>query len=128
MVLVIETWVISDDIPAPVSSEVVRETLRLRIGSGRFETWLISSSGRSLAFVTNTERAMVMLLEEEGDPGEHAVEPGSDGSSDGFVLSNGQHDEYPDQDTVPIGEAFRLVEHIVGTGSWPADAHWVVDR
>ncbi|MDH6543717.1 hypothetical protein [Streptomyces sp. SPB4] len=126
--LVIESWVINDDSPVPVSSEVVLEALRSRIDSGRLETWLISSSGRSLAFATNTERAMVMLLEDEDDPGEHAVDPGSEGSSDGFVLSNGQHDEYPDHDTVPIGEAFRLVEHIVGTGSWPADARWVVDR
>ncbi|MEV7597259.1 hypothetical protein AB0O91_07675 [Kitasatospora sp. NPDC089797] len=124
----IETWVINDGSRASVSSEVVLEGLRLRIASGQLETWLISSSGRSLAFVTNTERAMVMLLEEEGDPGGHAVDPGSDGSSGGFVLSNGQHDEYPNQDTVPIGDAFRIVEHIVGTGSWPADARWVVDR
>ena len=126
--LVIESWVINDDSSVPVSSGVVLEALRSRVDRGQLETWLISSSGRLLAFTTNTERAMVMLLEEEGDPGEHAVDPESEGSSDGFVLSNGQQDEYPDQDTVPIGEAFRLVEHIVGTGSWPADAHWVVDR
>ncbi|MFG2899771.1 hypothetical protein ACGFZH_22145 [Streptomyces zaomyceticus] len=124
----IESWVINDDSPVSVSFEVVLEVLPSRIDSGQFETWLTSSSGRSLAFVTNTQRAMVMLLEEEGDPGEHAVDPGAEGSSCGFVLSNGQHDEYPDQDTVPLGEAFRLVEHIVGTGSWPADARWVVDR
>jgi hypothetical protein len=123
-----ESWVINDDGPVPVSSEVVVEVLRSRIDRGQLELWLTSSSGRSLAFVTNTERAMVMLLDEEGDPGEHAVDPGREGSSDGFVLSNGQHDEYPDQDTVPIGEAFGVVEHIVGTGSWPADARWVVDR
>nr|WP_202469065.1 hypothetical protein [Streptomyces sp. SID2888] len=107
---------------------MVPEALRSRIGSGQLETWLTSSSGRLLAFVTNTERAMVMLLEGEGDPGEHAVDPGAQGSSDGFVLSNGQDDEYPDEDTVPIGEAFGLVEQIVGTGSWPADARWVIDR
>ena len=126
--LVIESWVINGDSPVPVSSAVVLEALRPRIDSGRLETWLTSSSGRSLAFVTNTERAMVMLLEEEDDPGEHAVDPGAEGSSDGFVLSNEQHDEYPNQDTVPIGEAFRLVEHIVGTGTWPADTRWAVDR
>lgn len=124
----IESWVINDDSPVPVSSAVVLEALRSRIDSGQLETWLTSSSGRSLGFVTNTERAMVMLLEDEGDPGEHAVAPGAEGSSDGFVLSNGQSDEYPDEDTVPIREAFRLVEHIIGTGSWPADARWVVDR
>ncbi|MFF4450970.1 hypothetical protein [Streptomyces sp. NPDC001502] len=126
--LVIESWVINDDSPVPVSSAVVLEALRSRIASGRLETWLTSSSGRSLAFVTNTERAMVMVLKEAGDPGEHAVDPGAQGSSDGFVLSNGQDDEYPDEDTVPIGEAFRLVKQIVDTGSWPTDARWVVDR
>lgn len=126
--LVIEPWVINDGSPVPVSSETVLKALRPRIDRGQLETWLTSSSGRSLAFVTNTERAMVMLLEEESNPGEHAVDPRAQGSSDGFVLSNGQDDEYPDEDTVPIGEAFRLVKHIVGTGSWPTDARWVVDR
>ncbi len=124
----IEAWVIDDGSSVPASSESVLEALWTRIDSGQLETWLTSSSGRSLAFVTNTERALVMLLEEEGDPGEHAVDPEAEGSSDGFLLSNGQHDEYPDKDTVPIGEAFRLVKHIVSTGSWPADACWVVGR
>ncbi|MEV7322246.1 hypothetical protein [Streptomyces sp. NPDC093970] len=124
----IESWVINDDRPVPASSAVVLEALQSRIDSGQLETWLTSSSGRSLAFVTNAERAMVMLLEDEGDPGEHAVDPGAEGLSFGFVLSDGQGDEYPDEDTVPIREALRLVEHIVSTGSWPADAHWVVDR
>ncbi|MFF4896499.1 hypothetical protein [Streptomyces sp. NPDC001068] len=124
----IESWVINDDRPVPASSAVVLEALQSRIDSGQLETWLTSSSGRSLAFVTNAERAMVMLLDDEGDPGEHAVDPGAEGLSFGFVLSDGQGDEYPDEDTVPIREALRLVEHIVSTGSWPADARWVVDR
>ncbi len=126
--LVIESWAIHDDSPVPVSSVMVLEALRSRIDSGQLGTWLTSSSGRSLAFVTTTERARVMLLEEEGAPGEHAVDPGAQGSSDGFVLSNGQEDEYPDEDTDPILEAFRLVKQIVGTGSRPTDARWVVDR
>ncbi|MEU6210839.1 hypothetical protein ABZ891_13085 [Streptomyces sp. NPDC047023] len=124
----IESWVINDDGPVPVLSAGVVEALRSRIASGQLETWLTSSSGRLLAFVTNAERAMVVLLEGEDDPGEHAVDPGTAGSSDGFILSNGQGDEYPDEDTVPIRAAFRIVEHIIGTGSWPADACWVVDR
>lgn len=126
-VLVIESWVISDDTPVPVSLEAVPTALRSRVGGGHLETWLTSSSGRSLAFVTNTERATVMLLEAEGDPGSHAVDPGAEGSSDGLVLANGQADEYPDEDTVPVDEALGLVEHIVRTGSWPADACWVAD-
>ncbi|WP_240982173.1 hypothetical protein [Streptomyces sp. S3(2020)] len=78
--------------------------------------------------MTNTERAMVVLLDGEDDPGEHAVDPRAAGSSAGFILSNGQHDEYPDEDTVPVGEAFRLVTHLISTGSWPADACWAADR
>ncbi len=120
-----ETWTIDDGL---VSPNVVAETLRARIGRAHLETWLTSSSGRLLAFVTNTERAMVMLLDEEGDPGEHATDPGATGSSEAFVLFNGQHDEYPDADTVPISAAFRIVEYIVREGSWPADAHHVSDR
>ncbi|CAL9657491.1 hypothetical protein [Streptomyces sp. Tu 3180] len=124
----VEFWTVDDGGAGPVSSEGALETLRARIGAGRLETWLIGSAGRSLAVVTNTERAMVMLLDGEGDPGEHAADPGARGSSGGFVLADGQHDEYPDEDTVPIGEAFRIVDHIVGGGSWPADAHRVSDR
>ncbi|WP_065963473.1 hypothetical protein [Streptomyces sparsogenes] len=123
-----ERWVIDDGSADPVPSEAVLGALRARVRTGLPETWLTGTSGRSVAFVTNTERAMVMLLDAEGDPGEHAVDPGGEGSSKGFVLSSGQHDEYLDHDTVPIGEAFRLVEHIVRAGSWPEDAHWAVDR
>ncbi len=119
---------IDDDGSRSLSSEAVSPALRARADGGQLETWLRSSRGRLLAFVTNGERAMVMLLDGEGDPGEHAVDPGADGESDGFVLANGQDDEYPDQDTVPLAEGLLIVECVVGTGTWPADARWVVDR
>ncbi|MEV0916321.1 hypothetical protein AB0I93_18955 [Streptomyces sp. NPDC049967] len=120
----IESWVTDDG----SAVQVVLETLRARIGEGQLETWLTSSSGRKLAVVTNAERAMVVLMNGDDDAGEHAVDPEAEGSSDGFVLSNGQDDEYPDVDTVPLEEAFRIVDHIVSSGSWPADARWTVDR
>ncbi|WP_460084192.1 hypothetical protein [Streptomyces variabilis] len=122
VVRVTERWVIDGSSLVPVSSATVVRGLRSRSNSGHLETWMTSSSERSLAFVTNNERAMVMLFEEEGGPGEHAVDPGAEESSDGYVLSNGQHDAYPDADTVPVHEAFRLVQRIVGTGSWPTHA------
>ncbi|SCF56397.1 hypothetical protein [Streptomyces sp. Ncost-T10-10d] len=56
---------------------------------------------------------MVMLLDGEGNPGEHASDPGAEERSDGFILENGQNDEYPDEDTVLLGEAFRIVHHIL---------------
>ncbi|WP_405728930.1 hypothetical protein OG607_27485 [Streptomyces sp. NBC_01537] len=127
VVRVIESWVFSDASEA-MSSEAVLERLRGRIVGGQLEAWLTSSSGRLLAIVTNTERAMVMLLDGEGDPGEHAVDPGADGWSIGFVLANGQHDEYPNEDTVPLEEAFRILGRIITEGSPPSDAAWSVDR
>ncbi|MFC4911592.1 hypothetical protein [Actinomadura gamaensis] len=123
-----ETWTIEGDTAVVVSADEALETLRERIGSGRLETWLIGSTGRSMAVVTNTERALVMLCEGDGDPGERAVDPGAPGTSKGFVLSNGQVDEYLNEYTVPIDQAFRIVAHIIRTGSWPPDVHWVADR
>ncbi|WP_020578287.1 hypothetical protein [Actinopolymorpha alba] len=80
-------------------------------------TWLESSRGGTIALVSNGSRAMVMLLEhDDGDPGEHAIDPGGVGSSGGFVLENGQVDEYPDRDTVPMGDALRILVYLVSEG------------
>src|SRR5689334_2235136 len=99
--LVTESWKF-DDAPATLTADAAIGQLSARIASQKLESWLTSSSGRLLAVVTNTERAMVVLLDGEGDPGEHAIDPGADGSSSsGYVLANGQNDEYPDNDTVP---------------------------
>ncbi|MGI5506557.1 hypothetical protein [Lentzea sp. CA-135723] len=72
-----ESWTHDDN---PVTD--IAELLRARIAAGHLETWLTSESGRSLAFVTNTESAMLMLLNGEGDPGEHATTPDAHHVSD----------------------------------------------
>lgn len=122
-----ESWQFDDD-PVTLTADAATDQLLARIASDKLESWLISSSGRLLAVVTNTKRAMVMLLDGEGDPGEHAVDPGADGNSDGFVLAGGQNDEYPNKDTVPLPEALRIVRHILTQGNPPPDAAWRVDR
>jgi hypothetical protein len=122
-----ESWKF-DDALTPLTADTAVKQLRTRIADGHLESWLVSSSGRLLAFVTNQERAMVMLLEDEDDPGQHAVDPGADGHSDGFVLTNGQHDEYPNEDTVPLPQALQIVSHVVAQGSPPADTTWKIDR
>ena len=92
-------------------------------------TWFQSSRGRRIAFVSNGSRAMVMLLEhDEGDPGEHAIDPQGSQSSGGFVLENGQVDVYSDHDTVPFREALRIVTHLVSEGAPPNEVAWQVDR
>ncbi|MGW4048457.1 hypothetical protein [Streptomyces sp. NPDC004721] len=123
----IESWVFADG-TAPTSAAAAIEVLRDRINAGQLETRLISSYGRSLAFISNTERAMVMLLDGEDDPGEHAVDPGASGSSKGFILANGQHDEYPDENTLPLTEALQVVQHILTTGTPSPHAAWSIDR
>lgn len=121
-----ETWTFGGDRTAVTAQEAVA-VLRRRIAEGRLETWLTGSTGRLLSVVSNTERALVMLLDGADDPGSHAVSVGSAGASGGFVLADGQCDTYPDQDTVPLDEAFRIVRHLIGTGLPPTDTGWVVD-
>ncbi|CAL9343198.1 hypothetical protein SUDANB176_00313 [Streptomyces sp. enrichment culture] len=121
------SWTFSDG-TVPASPAVALAVLRERIAAGHLETWLTSSHGRSVAVITNTERAMVMLLDDEADPGEHAVTPEAAGRSKGFVLADGQHDEYLDEDTVPPAEALRIVDHILRAGAPRGDTTWSVDR
>ena len=121
-----ETWTFDGDRTAVTAQEAVA-VLQRRIAEGRLETWLTGSTGRLLSVVSNTERALVMLLDGADDPGSHAVSVGSAGASGGFLLADGQCDTYPDQDTVPLDEAFRIVRHLIGTGLPPADTGWVVD-
>ncbi|MFB7914813.1 hypothetical protein [Streptomyces sp. NPDC056061] len=123
----IETWAFIEG-TAPVTADEAVDELGSRIAAGKLESWLTSSTGRRLAVVTNTERAMVMLLDGVGDPGEHATDPGAEVWSDGFVLENGQDDEYPDEDTVPLDEAFRIVRHLLAHGTPPPDTSWTIDR
>lgn len=122
-----ETWCVDGD-GDPVSAVEVTDLLRARMAAGQLETWLTGSSGRSLAWISNTERVLVMLLDDADDPGEHAVDASATGVSGGFVLANGQTDAYPDADTVPLADAFRIVRHLLGTGAPPAGTAWVVDR
>ncbi|WP_329533141.1 hypothetical protein OG568_24795 [Streptomyces sp. NBC_01450] len=86
---VIEAWSFNKGEGAlPVRAEAAVEELGRRIADGKLESWPHSSAGRHLAVTTNTERAMVMLLDEEGNPGAHASDPGAEDWSDGFILEN----------------------------------------
>ncbi|MFF3462946.1 hypothetical protein [Streptomyces sp. NPDC002619] len=121
-----ESWTLDGDGVAVAAADAV-ELLRRRIAEVRLETWLKSSAGRSLAVVSNTERALVMLLDGDGDSAGHAVDPAARGTSGGFVLGNGQCDAYADRDTVPLAEALRIVRYVLGTGAPPADVVWAAD-
>lgn len=124
-----EWWSLLDRPDEAVDADALAEVVAGRAAAGTVSTWLTSSQGRRLGLVSNGSRAMVLLLDHDGDPGEHAVDPDAGtGSSDGYVLENGQVDEYPDQDTVPVDEAVRIVAHVLAHGAPPGDAGWQVDR
>jgi hypothetical protein len=93
-----------------------------------FETWFAHHQGRLLAVVTNGTRALVMVLDKPGDAGEHTVDPATTGEQGGYVLANGRHDTYDDRDSVPLGQALRIVEHVSQHGHPPAGVGWKVDR
>lgn len=122
-----ERWA-QQDVGQWLTFSEARELIERRISEDQLTTWFESDRGRTLAVVTNRERAMVMLLDGPEDAGAHAIDPKASGTSEGYVLENGQSDEYADRDTVELRRALAVVEHIILVGEPPADAAWSVDR
>lgn len=122
-----ETWRVLDENPTVGGDDAARR-VSSDVGDGTLTTCFRSDRGRLLVVVSNGTRAMVVLMDGEGDPGEHAVSPGATGSSDGFVLDNGQEDTYDDADTVPLAQALDAVRSIIDSGRPPAGSSWTVDR
>ncbi|MGW6980951.1 hypothetical protein ACWGE1_16100 [Streptomyces sp. NPDC054932] len=112
-------WHLQDSAGHTYSGEQARHLLRHRWDWGNQETWFENDAGQLLAVVTNGERAKVFLLDGDGEPGEHLVDPHAEGSSDGYQLSNGQVDVYADRDTVAFDVAGQAVSHFIEHGTWP---------
>jgi len=89
----LDSWVFNDGTAASSADAAVQD-LRERIAAGRLENWLTSSTGRSLGVISNTERAMVLLFDADGNS-ENAVDPGATGWSEGYILGNGQTTRTP---------------------------------
>ncbi|WP_454294114.1 hypothetical protein [Salana multivorans] len=100
--------------------------VRERTAAGQLSTCFEANAGLVLQIVTNGERAMVMLLARSDGTGGHAINPTATGSSAGYLLENGQEDEYADHDTVPLPTAFALIEHI-GVHGTPPHQDWQTD-
>lgn len=122
-----EGWSVLDEDHA-LSGDEAAVRVSANVDDGAMTTYLGSDSGRILVVVSNGDRAMVVLMSGEGDPGEHATSPGAAGSSDGYLLENGQEDTYEDADTVPLADALTAVRLIVDSGRPPAEQSWAVDR
>jgi hypothetical protein len=125
--LVIDGWHMQDH-SAMLTGDEAAQLVRDRVGQGQMTTWFESRQGRVLAVVSNGTRALVMLIDEPGDAGEHAIDPAGVGEQDGYILENGQHDTYDNRDTIELADALVIVKHIVNLGKPPAGAAWHVDR
>ena len=122
-----ETWSVLED-DTPVSGDRAAAIVSANVEGGVLTTCFGSDLGRLLMVVSNRTRAMVVLMSGAGDPGEHAVSPGAEGSSDGFVLDNGQEDTYEDADTVALADALDAVRAVVDTGRPAPGTSWSIDR
>lgn len=106
----------------------VNRVLIERIQQGIHETWFAHPDGRRLGFIRNGFRVMLILMTDADDPGEHAIDPGAEGSSDGFLLLNGQNDRYANRDTVEFHTGLRSLRQLIDSGTWPEDVHRENDR
>ncbi len=123
-----ETWR-TDETQAAIAPDDAARTLRDGLGGRPGCAWLHSSSGRSVALVSNGERAMVMLLEYTGDPGFHAVDPRATDEQQGdYLLDNGQVDTYANRHTVPLAEGIEAVAYLVQRGELDPRLSWQSDR
>jgi hypothetical protein len=123
---VAESWQLADQ-PTLVTGETVEQVVQAEFGAGRQMVTLTSSLGRILLIVSNGTRAMVVLLDRAGDAGQHAADPDATGGSGGYVLDNGQVDEYANADTVELGQALAIARQVVA-GSGAATVVWRNDR
>ncbi|WP_405705136.1 hypothetical protein [Streptomyces sp. NBC_00069] len=115
-------WHLQGSVDYAYSGQEAGALLHRRLDWATQETWFESDAGQLLAVVTNGERAMVMVLDGEGDPGKHLVYPRGEGFSAGYVLSSGQVDTYADRDTVAFDFAEQAVAHFIEHGTWPPGA------
>jgi hypothetical protein len=113
-----------DSSPRGAIPEGIRETIRAVVAAGIGEIWLEHPDGPLLCVLPGPGRVYVMYLAEEGDAGYHAVDPASSPEVErGYVLSNGQRDEWPDCETVSSDNALPIVEHLLRYNErWPGVA------
>lgn len=110
---------------SPLEISETRTLLIDRMTAGKLTTVLQSDRGLMLHLVTNRRRMMVMLMEADGSAG-HAIDDGAQGMSSGYLLENGQEDEYADRDTLTVPDALCMIEWILTHGAAP-ESGWSVD-
>src|SRR4029453_14880055 len=89
------------------------------------EIWLQRDTGQWLGVLINSSRAMLVYGRFEGDPGFSSRTSPEESESEElveFVLSNGQHDDYPAFWTVSTEVALRAIVYLFTNGQ---PAPWI---
>lgn len=121
----VSAWWLSDAEGRALTISEVQTLFINRMAAGHLTTILNSDTGMTLHLLTNRQRVMVALVG-PGDAAGHAIDDEAAGHSGGYVLENGQEDEYPDRDTVPIPTALALIGYFLSHGTAPQDG-WQID-
>jgi hypothetical protein len=123
-----EVWKLQGD-DAGLDGRTAAELVVARLERDVRTTWFESDRGRIACLVTNRERALLMVLDHVEDAGEHLVDEASDEvESTGYVLENGQVDDYADRDTVPLASALAALREVIDADPAVAARPWVSDR
>ena len=104
------SWSLAGVDGSPLVVSEIRTLLADRAAAGSLTTVLQSDTGLMLHLVTNRRRVMVMLMGADGSAG-HAIDDGAQGTSGGYLLENGQEDEYADRDTLALPDALSAVSY-----------------
>lgn len=103
------------------------ERVRRLIASGDADIWIGDYSERSLTVLVKPDRALVVLLLEDGAWSLTASDPAAEGDDtpERFTLENGQVDEFERQSTVTHAQAMKCVRSFLRDGILDPDVRWL---
>ncbi|WP_258879505.1 hypothetical protein [Corynebacterium glutamicum] len=124
--ILVSGWWLSGSKKKILTASEIQTLFINQLATGPLSTQLETATGLKLQVVTNRERMKITLIEPNGTSG-HAIDPqAGKGSRGGFLLDNGQEDEYDDVDTVTIPDALNVIGYILTHGTPPQEG-WKVD-
>lgn len=124
--ILVSGWWLSGSKKKILTAAEIQTLFINQLATGPLSTQLETATGLKLQVVTNRERMKITLIEPKGTSG-HAIDPqAGKGSRGGFLVDNGQEDEYDDVDTVTIPDALNVIGYILTHGTPPQEG-WKVD-
>jgi hypothetical protein len=112
-----------------LSDTEVATLVEAAIAKGAGELWLTRYEDDSLGLLIEPARVFFTYLAFDGDSGVIARDPEAQGSPEtaSFILSNGQVDDIPYEETLPKDGARFVVQHFVDTGELAPWVTWSTD-